>query len=286
MHFADRVITQTLEKKSPLCVGLDPHFDRIPKHLTEKYSPTEAISHFLLEIVEAVVPFCVAVKPNLAFFEIWGSEGWRILETISEKAQQKGLLVIADGKRNDIGSTAKAYAEAFLSKNSPYDALTITPYLGEDGILPFAETAQKNEKGIFVLVKTSNPSSGQFQDLPVGDALLHEEVARMVARIGSANLGERGFSSVGAVVGATHPDDLHILRGEMPAQIFLVPGYGAQGGSAIDVAGAFFKNGTGALINSSRGICFASDGEDFAQKAAEAAQKAQEELFRVSQKEQ
>ncbi len=282
MPFADRLTAAILQQKSPLCVGLDPHFSKIPSFLTEKYSPTEAIEIFLSEILDAVFPFCVAVKPNLAFFEIWGAEGWRILESISQKAKKKGLFVIADGKRNDIGTTATAYAEAFLSASSPYDALTITPYLGEDGILPFAHTAQKNEKGIFVLVKTSNPSSGQFQDLPVGDALLHEEVARMVARVGSADLGESGFSSVGAVVGATHSDDLRILRSEMPAQIFLVPGYGAQGGSADDVAGAFFSNGSGALINSSRGICFADATENFAQKAGEAAEIAQRELWAVA----
>ena len=285
MSFADRLTEKIFEKKSPLCVGLDPHFEKIPKFLTEKNPPEKAIEIFLSEILDAVAPHAAAVKPNLAFFEKWGARGFEVLEKISKKAQKKGLIVIADGKRNDIGSTAAAYADAFLAKSSPYDALTITPYLGEDGILPFAEAAAKNQKGIFVLVKTSNPSAGQFQDLPVGDALLHEEVARAVARIGAKNLGKNQFSSVGAVVGATVPDDLRLLRREMPAQIFLVPGFGAQGGSARDVAGAFYKNGTGAIVNSSRGILFAGSEKDFAEKAKIAAEKAKKQLWTVGKKE-
>lgn len=284
MHFADRLAENIQNKKSVLCVGLDPHFHLLPEIVTRGRTETEAILFFLSEILEAVAPFTAVVKPNTAFFECWGAEGWRVLEQISEKAKQMDLLVIADAKRGDIGSTAKAYAEAFLGKNRPFDALTVNPYLGQDGILPFAETAEQNGKGIFVLVKTSNTSAGEFQDLPVGDCLLHEEVARSVARIGSTSLGECGFSSVGAVVGATHSDDLHTLRSEMPSQIFLVPGYGAQGGSAADVASALYFNGQGAIINSSRGILFASSGIDFAEAAAKSAEKAQQELFTIAWK--
>lgn len=278
MHFSDALLRQVQQKKSVLCVGLDPHFHLLPDVAKHGRNETEAIFFFLSEILEAVSPFAVAVKPNTAFFECWGVEGWRILEKISEKAKEKNLLVIADAKRGDIGSTAEAYAEGFLGKNRPFDAITVSPYLGQDGIIPFAEKAEENEKGIFVLVKTSNKSAGEFQDLPVGDSLLHEEVARSVARIGTSFSGESGFSSVGAVVGATHPDDIRMLRSEMPAQIFLVPGYGAQGGTMEDIAPAFYANGQGAIVNSSRSILFASSGSQFAESAGKAAQKAQQEL--------
>lgn len=283
-HFADDFLKKIQEKKSPLCIGLDPHFEKIPKSIQKGKSETAAIEEFLIQIIDATAPFAPVVKPNLAFFEVWGADGWRTMEKVCEHAKKKNLLVIADGKRNDIGSTAEQYARAFLGKNTPYDALTITPYLGQDGIIPFAKVAAENGKGIFVLVKTSNPSAGEFQDLPVGDCLMHEEVARAVARIGSEYIGESGFSSVGAVVGATQKDDIHILRNEMPAQLFLMPGYGAQGAKAEDVAAAFYKGGTGAMVNSSRGILFAGTDNDYIEAAAKSAEMARKELWEAAQK--
>lgn len=283
-HFADEFLKKVEEKKSPLCVGLDPHFEMIPDSIIKGKSEVAAIEEFLIKIIDATAPFAPVVKPNLAFFEVWGADGWRTMEKVCEHAKKKNLLVVADGKRNDIGSTAEKYARAFLSKNTPYDALTITPYLGQDGIIPFAKVAAENGKGIFVLVKTSNPSAGEFQDLPIGDCLVHEEVARAVARIGSEYIGESGFSNVGAVVGATQADDIRILRSEMPGQLFLMPGYGAQGAGAQDVAEAFYKGGTGAMINSSRGILFSGGEKDFTEGAAKAAQKAQEELWEAATK--
>ncbi len=276
--FGDRAIAAMEDKDSVLCVGLDPHFELIPEFLRTKHDPDEAIEIFLTEIIDAIAPHAAIVKPNTAFFEVWGTEGWLVLERISAHAKEKGLIVIADAKRGDIGSTAAAYAEAFLGEEKPYDALTISPYLGQDGILPFVEVAAQTGKGLFVLVRTSNPSATEFQDLPVGDSLLHEEVARSVARIGESTIGASGFSAVGAVVGATEPEEIHLLRSEMPTQLFLIPGYGAQGGSAEDVASGFYESGQGAIVNSSRGILFAGDGKDYAERAASAAETAKLEL--------
>ena len=283
MHFATRLHDKVQSKKSPLCVGLDPHWEKIPDHIkAANQNEVKAIEQFLCAIIEGVKDHCACVKPNLAFFEVWGADGWSVLEKVSLYAKQHDLEVIADAKRNDIGSTAAKYAEAFLGADKPYDALTITPYLGSDGILPFQKIADTNVKGLFALCKTSNPSSGEIQDLIIGDTLLHEEMGRMISRWGSVNLDQQNFSSLGAVVGATYADEMRILRREMPGQVFLIPGYGAQGGSAADVKPAFYKNGTGAIINSSRGILFASEGQDFAEKAGEAARKSAEELWEVA----
>ena len=278
MFFADRALQAMADKDSVLCVGLDPHFEHIPQFLKQGNEPDEAIEAFLTEIIDAVAPHCAFVKPNTAFFEVWGAEGWLVLERVSRHAREKGLLVIADAKRGDIGSTAATYAEAFLGEGRPFDAVTISPYLGQDGILPFVDVAAQTDKGVFVLVRTSNPSASEFQDLPVGDCLLHEEVARSVARIGEKVVGEAGFSAVGAVVGATEPEEIRILRSELPGQLLLIPGYGAQGGGAADVAAGFYENGKGAIVNSSRGIIFAGDGKDFALRAADAAERAKLEL--------
>lgn len=283
MHFADQLLAKAEEKKSVLCVGLDPHMDLFPEHLLEKYkTPTEVMKVFFQGIIDATAEYAIAVKPNLAFFEIFGVEGWRVLEEVSAFAQKKGLLVIADAKRNDIGTTAKAYAEAFLGEDKPYDAITVTPYLGQDGILPFIEVAERTGKGIFVLAKTSNKSAGEFQDLPTQDGMLFEEVARAISRWGSSVLGESNFSLLGAVVGATYPDDMRMLRAEMPSQIFLIPGFGAQGGTAEDVTPAFYKGGKGAIVNSSREILFASSGKDYLEAAAREAKKAKELLWKAA----
>jgi len=281
-HFSDKVFERVTEKKSVLCVGIDPHFDKIPDSIKKNVSPAAAIGKFCAEVLKAVKEYSSIIKINLAFFELWGSEGFFVLETISQMAKKMDFLVIIDAKKNDIGSTAERYANAFLGANKPFDALTVNPFLGTDGILPFAEAAEKNGKGIFVLVKTSNQSAGEFQDLPVGDSLFFEKVGRSVARIGEKFLGNSNFSSTGAVVGATHPEDLKILRTEMPAQIFLIPGFGVQGGELENLGSAFYEGGKGAIVNSSRGILFADLDKDFAVSAALAAEKAKKDLQKIA----
>lgn len=282
MHFADLLHHSIESKKSVVCLGLDPHWDKIPTHLKEDCSPDEAILKFLIPIIDECAEHIACVKPQIAFFEQFGSLGYSAFEKVCMYAKAKELPVIVDAKRGDIGSTAQAYAEAFLGKNRPYDALTINPYMGEDTLIPFVKMAIENEKGLFVLVKTSNPGSGDIQDLPSGEELVCEKVARMVARIGSDDLNADQFSSVGAVVGATYPEDISLLRQDMPAQILLIPGYGAQGGKAEDLKSAFYEEGKGAIVNSSRGILFAfeetNNPKDFAKLAGLAAKKAKEDL--------
>lgn len=275
MHFADNLINKVKSGKNPICIGLDPHYEGLPRFLLDKNfeefgKNSKAVAKTIVEfnkgIIDSIKDFTIAIKPQFAFYEIWGSEGIKALEETSKYAKENyDLLIIGDGKRNDIGSTASAYAKAYL-KDKLYkieqnfyscDSLTVTPYLGSDGIRPFLKECNENEKGIFVLVKTSNPSSGEFQDLIAGEELVHEKVALAVANWGSESIGEDGFSSIGAVVGATYPEEIKMLRELMPAQIFLIPGYGAQGGSIEDIKPAFYKDKIGGLINSSRGIIFA-----------------------------
>ncbi len=282
MHFADLINESIDTKQSVLCLGLDPHWDRIPNFLKEDCSPDEAILKFLIPIIDACEPHIACVKPQIAFFEQFGSVGYNAFEKVCIYAKSKQLPVIVDAKRGDIGSTAEAYAEAFLGKNRPYDALTVNPYMGEDTLVPFVTKANENGKGIFVLVKTSNPGSGDIQDLPVGEELVCEKIARTVARLGTENINKDQYSNIGAVVGATYPEELSFLRRDMPSQIFLIPGYGAQGGEADDLRPVFYEGGKGALVNSSRGILFAFEEagkpEEFAFYAGEAARKAKEDL--------
>lgn len=244
---------------------------------------------FCTGIVDATKDVASTVKLNLAFFEILGWEGMRAFWNVCAYAKKAGLMVIADAKRSDIGSTAEAYAKAYLYKDSPVDAITVNPYLGSDGILPFIEQAKKNDKGIFVLVKTSNPSSGELQDLPVGDEVVHEHLAQLTESWGTQCLGPTTtFSCVGAVVGATYPEELKYLRTLMPHAIFLIPGYGAQGGTAADVKHGFLPDpskrgragGTGAIVNASRSIIYASSGKDWKEAARKAAEKMAGELGR------
>ncbi len=303
-NFADVLVNKIADLNSPIVVGLDPHFDKIPNFIKEdarrKHGDTfqaaaDAIltfNHGIIDAIEGVVP---AVKPQIAFYERFGSEGIRAYEETTKYAQKKGLLVIGDAKRNDIGSTATAYAQAHLGEVDVFgtmqpalnaDALTITPYLGSDGINPFVETARAHGKGLFVLVRTSNPSSDEIQGQPVGDHLLDEHVATLVEGWGRDIIGESGFSAVGAVVGATYPEEARVLRNLMPNQIFLVPGYGAQGGGAEDVKPCFHENGTGAIVNSSRGIIFAYEKagkpeEAYAEAAREAAEAMKEDLGKL-----
>jgi len=221
----------------------------------------EAYSQFCRGVIDVVAPLVPAVKPQAAFFEQLGPPGMSVLADVIRYAQEKGLLVILDGKRNDIGSTASAYADGLLGREKPFgwgaDALTVSPYLGDDSLAPFVEVAVQRGAGIFVLVKTSNPGGGMFQDLVAEGMPVYRHVARYVEQQAAATACTNGYGAVGAVVGATYPAQLAELRAEMPHTWFLVPGFGSQGGTAGDVAAAFDEQGTGAIVNNSRGIIFA-----------------------------
>ncbi|MBI5412708.1 orotidine-5'-phosphate decarboxylase [Candidatus Peregrinibacteria bacterium] len=303
-HFADRLTNRISQLSNPTVVGLDPRFSQIPefikaaaliRHGKTREAAAQSILEFNKGIIDAVCDVVPAVKPQIAFYECYGWEGFRAYEETIRYAQRKGMIVIGDGKRNDIGSTATAYAEGHLGQVAFFDglvsildtdALTVTPYLGSDGIKPFVDQCQKYGKGIFVLVRTSNPSAEEIQSQAVGDHLMDEHVASLVESWGREAIGENGFSAVGAVVGATYPEEAKILRNLMPNQLFLVPGYGAQGGGAQDVKPCFYPNGTGAIVNSSRGIIFAykakeKDEKSFAECAREAALEMKEDLARL-----
>lgn len=280
MNFADKLIRK-IKATSPICVGLDPRFDQLPKHIRDDApTPGAAYYEFNKGIIDAVHDQVAAVKPQFAFYEMLGLDGLAALSRTIQYAQEKGLIVIADAKRNDIGTTAEAYAHAYLDKTGDFasDALTVTPYLGYDGIKPFVEACKENDKGIFILVKTSNKSSGDLQDRHVEAEKLKvfELMAHYVESWGSDLIGEEGYSSVGAVVGATFPEEAKRLRELMPETIFLVPGYGAQGATAKDVKHCFKADGTGALVNSSRGIIFSYEGSKLfsTREYAEAARQA------------
>lgn len=300
-HFADRLIEAVKVKGNPICVGLDPRLNKIPMHLkrealdgekTPMQAAADAVIAFNEEIIDAVADLVPVVKPQIAFYEVFGHEGIRAYEHTLQYAKSKGLVTIADAKRNDIGSTANAYAQAFLGEVEMFedeheivmpifdaDSLTVTPYLGWDGIKPFVDECDKYGKGIFTLVKTSNPSGGDLQDLVLSshqELPLHEVVGNFVDSWGADFVGESGYSLLGAVVGATYPEQAKKLRSIMPNAIFLVPGYGAQGGGAEDVRPCFNEDGLGAIVNSSRGIIHAYEKLDgFDEKSfAEAARKA------------
>lgn len=299
MHFADRLFAACLEKNSRLVVGLDPHPHLLPPHIiaaqkkdrrtSQRQIMAQAIAAFNLAVIPAIADYAVAVKPQLSLYEPWGPAGIAAYETTVEAAHQAGLIVIADAKRNDIGTSAEGYAAAFLGTGSaagteealapPWeaDAVTINPYLGSDGVAPFLQRAARG-KGVFALVRTSNPSAVQVQNLLVGETPVFIKVAELVHAWGAQTLGECGYSALGAVVGATDPSAAKTLRKVMPHAVFLVPGFGAQGGSAADVAVAFDKDGLGAIVNSSRDILFAyrtfGDEHAFAAAARQAAQEA------------
>lgn len=264
-HFADRLNAACLAKQSRLVVGLDPHWDLIPhdfKDTCPSEDHGETISRFLIKAVDACLEHAVAFKPQIAFFEEFGPAGFHALDRVVKHLVARKALIIMDAKRNDIGSTAAAYARAYFGDEErpgvfPSDALTVNAYTGEDGIRPFLEKAGK---GIFVLVKTSNPSSGQFQDVENKEReTLAELVARAVTHWNQATIGSSGYGNVGAVVAATYPEHMRKLRLLLPQSVLLVPGYGAQGGSREAVRAAFNKDGLGAVINSSRGILFPED---------------------------
>jgi orotidine-5'-phosphate decarboxylase len=268
IHFADRLAQAVKAKKTPAIVGIDPRVSELPEELVAGVDLANplvqagVVEKFCGEVIDAVADLVSSVKIQLAFFECLGPPGLEALQTVIRYARAKGLLVILDGKRGDIGSTAEAYARAYLGGEGaapwPGDALTIQPYLGGDAMEPFLTTARERGCGVFVLVRTSNPGARDFQDLSGTDGIpLYEKVAEWVEKKSLESCGECGLGFVGAVVGATYPEDLIRLRRLMPHAWILVPGYGAQGGSAADVAGAFLSSGLGAIVNNSRGIIFA-----------------------------
>ncbi|MFP4051118.1 MAG: orotidine-5'-phosphate decarboxylase [Thermoplasmata archaeon] len=282
-NLADNLLYEIDQKKNPSVVGLDPRMGRIPVHIREKAmklasddfeAAGEAIIEFNKGLIDAVKDIVPAVKPQMAFYEKYGSHGVRAMEKTIEYAKNNGLIVIEDVKRNDIGSTAKAYSDAHLGKvdlprgdkdfSFDADMITVNPYLGSDGIKPFLEACRKYGKGIFILDKTSNASSGELQDKTVdGNGKVYELMAELIRKWGEDLLGERGYSSVGAVVGATYPEEAEKLREMMPFALFLVPGYGAQGGTADDIIPCFNEDGYGAIVNSSRGIDYAYEREPY-----------------------
>ena len=267
-NFTDRLLKCIDEKGSPVCVGVDPAFDRLPDALRKGADGPEArlaaIEAFCRQVLEAVAPIVPAVKLQSAYFEVYRSQGVRVYFEMVQLAASLGLVVIGDVKRNDIGSTAAAYAEAHLAGPDCPDAVTVNGYFGADGIEPFLKVAAAQGKGVFVLVRTSNPSAGQLQDFTdAAGKHLYEQAAEQVAALGSRQdlIGRSGYSCLAAVVGATYPAEARRLRQIMTQQIFLVPGYGAQGATAADCAAAFKSDGTGAIVNASRSVIYAFAGQ-------------------------
>lgn len=263
--FIDKMIDSINKKKNPTVVGLDPRFERIPKFIKDitlqKYGENvkgicEALYLFNKGIIDAVYDAVPVVKLQIAFYEAYGIEGFRIFFKTAEYAKKRGLLVIADVKRGDIADVAEMYSKAYL-QNDLIDAITVNPYMGEDTIIPYIHDLIEYNKGLFILVKTSNKGSGEIQDVKTATGYVYENVAKMVNRISKLAVGKYGYSSVGAVVGATYPEEAKILRKQMPNCFFLVPGYGAQGAAAKDIVNCFDENGSGAIINSSRKVIFA-----------------------------
>ena len=287
---SEKLLDSIKAKKSPVVVGLDPRLENIPDEILTKMikqygeslkAAAETILEFNKGIVDAVYDLVPAVKPQIAFYEQYGIEGLRAYCETCDYAKSKGLIVIGDIKRGDIGTTSKAYSQAHLGRvkvgSSSFatfetDLITVNPYLGDDCLKEFMDDVQEYHKGIFVLVKTSNKSSGQLQDLKIEKTnemdtsiTVYEKVAKIVNAWNERLTDKYGYSPVGAVVGATYPEELIKLRSEMPKAILLVPGYGAQGGGAKDVVHAFNSDGLGALINASRSVTFAYEktGEDY-----------------------
>ncbi|MFP5211808.1 MAG: orotidine-5'-phosphate decarboxylase [Acidobacteriota bacterium] len=304
-NFADSLCDRVLALKTRVCVGLDPDLARFPAFLLKKHGldlssgelsfrgAADCIVEFNRMVIDAVHLHAAIVKPQSAYYEPFGEHGVRALRETVEYAATKNLPVIMDAKRNDIGSTARKYAQAYLGPARgpergaiPSDALTINPYLGSDGIKPFVELCAKYGRGVFILVKTSNPSSSELQNLSLRDEprTLAQQVAWLVNEWGKSTIGRHGYSSVGAVVGATHPKDIRILRDLMPSAVLLMPGYGAQGAGAEDVKDAFKEKGLGAVVNSSRGILYPCppDTPDFMDRVKEQARVMQEDLNRVA----
>lgn len=298
----DRLIEKIAEKQNPTVAGLDPKLDFVPEYIKKKafakYGETlrgaaKALLRFNKELIDALCDIVPAVKPQAAYYEMYGYAGVKTLYKTQEYARSKGMFVITDGKRNDIGSTMEAYAAAHLGKTKvgsaeyePFiaDALTVNGYLGSDGITPVIKVCKEYDKGIFVLAKTSNPSSGELQDMKIGDRTVYEIMGGMCEEWGKDLMGKYNYSGVGIVAGATYPEQIAELRSKLPHTFFLIPGYGAQGASAKDISAAFDSNGLGGIVNSSRGIMCAyqkekCDEKDFAAAARREAIRMRDEIM-------
>ena len=264
----DRLIEAIIDKQNPTCVGLDTLFDYLPDEMkagvTNFDGVAERVFDFNKKLIDTLYDIIPSVKVQIAYYEMYGVAGMKAYEETLKYASEKGLVVIADAKRNDIGSTAACYAKTFLgetqvneakAKAFPADYVTVNGYLGTDGIAPFVDECVKNEKGIFVLVKTSNPSGAEIQNVVLENGVpMYEHMGALVEKWGESTVGEYGYSAVGAVVGATHPTEAARLRKVLPHTFFLIPGYGAQGGNAEMLKSCFGANGLGGVVNNSRGI--------------------------------
>ncbi len=293
----DRLIDGIIKTGNPTVAGLDPKLDYIPEYIKNesfnKYGETlegaaDSLLTFNKGLIDELCDIVPAVKPQCAYYEMYGWQGMKALCETIEYARSKGMFVITDGKRNDIGTTMQAYANAHLgtvkvenNTISPFngDALTVNAYLGSDGILPLIDVCNEYDKGIFALVKTSNKSSGELQDKLIDGKPVYKIMGEMCEHWGESLTGKYSYSGVGAVVGATYPQQLSELRKDLPHTFFLVPGYGAQGGSGEDIKGAFDKDGLGAIINSSRGIMCAYKKRNY--KDEEFAKAARDEAIRM-----
>ena len=292
--FADRLADAVERKRSQVCVGLDPRIDLLPVELRGeavlgRAAAAAAVARFCTGIVDSVAPYVVAVKPQVAFFEALGADGWRALEDVCAYARKAGLLVIADAKRGDIGSTARAYAAAFLEPDGSTpplaDAVTASPFLGHDSVEPFLQACRRYGAGVFFLVHTSNAGAADIQEATLSDGTpLWRHVASLVHEWGEDVVGERGLSSVGAVVGATHPRAVSEARRMLPRSPLLLPGIGAQGATPADVARAFTTGAASALVTASRSVIYAyREGEaDWRDAAAEAAKLLSEQVWAAS----
>lgn len=269
MNAMDKLINKIKETNNPTVIGLDPRYDMLPNSIKSKYGTDikavcEAIWEFNKSLIDATYDIIPAVKPQAAFYEMLGINGIELLRNTCSYAKSKEMVVILDAKRGDIGSTSAGYSNAYLGKTkiqdeeySMYDVdfLTVNPYLGIDGIKPFIDDCKKYNKGLFILVRTSNPSSSELQSLKLENGkTVYETVGSLVAKWGEELIGDNNYSSVGAVVGATHPQELKELRNQMSNTFFLIPGYGAQGGKAEDIALGFDSNNIGGIVNASRSL--------------------------------
>ena len=257
-NITDVLIEKIESLKNPTVVGLDPRLQYLPEQLKSRAVDNESASKAILEfncrIIDEIKDIVPAVKIQSAFYEMYSYCGVRAMEETAAYAKKSGLIVMADVKRNDIGSTAEAYAAAYL-KSGLYDYITVNPYPGYDGIKPFTDVCEADGKGIFVLARMSNPSAAQIQNLVIDDGKpLYLHVGELIEQWGASTVGKYGYSAVGAVVGATNPDEARALRNKFKSVFFLVPGYGAQGGSGKDAAASFDSSGRGAIVNNSRGI--------------------------------
>ena len=268
-NVVDRLIEKIKKMNNPTVMGLDPRYEMLPECVTKKYpqnleGASKAIIEFNKNLIDATYDIIPAIKPQIAFYEMYGIPGIKAFYETCKYAKEKGMFVIADIKRGDIGSTAKGYSNAYLGKTKidkteesifDVDFITVNPYMGSDCVSPFIEDCKKYDKGIFILVKTSNPSSGELQDVKLeNEEEVYKKVASLVEKWGEDLRGENGYSSVSAVVGATYPKQLETLRKLAPHTFFLIPGYGAQGGKPEDIAYGFDKKGIGGIVNASRSL--------------------------------